>query len=636
LIENRKLQGKFANIDKTNVRPESGLTWRSMLGLLYTIAIVQPAVIWIYLATNSMVLAAASYASIYVLSELFNIAGKPLTKQEILVFWVGSQLASAGAAGSSLIFNLYYRRHPLVTAFHLTTSFPEWFAPAPYISKVWDLRLLIHSDWMLPILVVAINMLITAVVVTSLGFIGRDLYVVREKLPFPIQQVTAQLCSTLSKRERGRLEIFAIFATASLVYSFIQYGVPTLADAIFDWPVKTIPLPWLDLNYIMERILPGASFGVGTDLSTIAIALVLPSQVIVSILIGSAAVYVIGNAVLVSLGIFTEWTPGMTVQGAWSRSMLHFWTGPSIIVAIAAGLLPMIFSPRPLIESFQRLIKPAETAEKGFYRSRVWMLVFAGGAIASIAFYHLLAPDVPILIPIFLVLWTFILTLASARILGVTGIAVNVPHAYQSVLLASGYGGVSGWLVTPPGISGGVFEGAQWCAYFKLADLTETDPTDLVKTLAIVSPLALVCGVFFAQMFWTLAPIPSNLFPCPAWDVSIIMSLQFVTKQITLFNWTWLVGTFIIGVVIQALAIFTHLPISLAGIAAGFVTPMPYSISQLFALIFAKILQWRLGKEWFARNRLMMAAGLLVGQGFVTAFSAAVAIVFKSMWVEVY
>jgi len=49
---------------------KSGLTRRSILGILYAAVVVQPAVIWVYMATGNLILSAAIYASILLFSEL--------------------------------------------------------------------------------------------------------------------------------------------------------------------------------------------------------------------------------------------------------------------------------------------------------------------------------------------------------------------------------------------------------------------------------------------------------------------------------------------------------------------------------------------------------------------------------------
>ena len=76
---------------------KSGLTRRSILGILYAAVVVQPAVIWVYLATGNLILSAAIYAFILLFSELAAFSGTPLSKQEILMM-IGCSMAATGSS----------------------------------------------------------------------------------------------------------------------------------------------------------------------------------------------------------------------------------------------------------------------------------------------------------------------------------------------------------------------------------------------------------------------------------------------------------------------------------------------------------------------------------------------------------
>lgn len=621
----------------TTTKYEHGLTWRSILGILYVAIVMQPAVIWIWLSTGSMIYGLAMYAAVFLFGELAASAGKPLTKQEILVFLVGGGSATAGVFFAPMyIYNLYFRRHPLLASYGISQLLPDWFAPSP-TSPVWSLRTFIHPDWILPVTLSLILVVLATGVDLSLGFLTREIYVVHEKLPFPMAHVSAQICSTLSERREKRMRVFTVSAALSFAYSLLLYGVPMISEAL-GRSFQLIPLPWFDFNNLAQLVFPGASFGIATDPSIITIGLILPYEVTISIFIGSMALYFFGNWILVSLGIFTEWRPGMNLQNAWQRSTLNIWASPIIALAVAAGFIPLVLHPKTLIESFKSLLKlPAGAGkERGTLSLKTILAIFFSGTVASVILAYVLVPGFPIWILLLLsVGWTFIINLIVAYSLGITGVALNIPYVREGTILASGYKGYDVWfapLVFPssqftPG-------GANWCAGFKVAELTSTWPMDLVKSLFIALPTAILFGFLYTQIFWTITPIPSSLFPAPFWDINVIMTSLFITGRLALFKIDWMVATFIIGVALQCLAEFAKVPISLIGIAMGAAWPIANCTGLLVGLILAKVLGRFLGKTWVEEQRFTIIAGVAIGQGLVVAFSAGLAMILKSMWIK--
>jgi len=623
-----------------NVEPEiesgRGLTWRSMLGILYAAIVIQPAVIWVYLSTGNVIAVSAIYATILVFGELAAFFGKPLRKQEILVFMIGCVVAVAGATAiPSLIYNIYFRRHDLVASYGLTNQIPNWFAPPPS-SPVWELRTFFHPDMLLPIALFWVMVPLMFCVDLSLGFLTRELYVEHEKLPFPLQQVDAQLCTTLAERSPQGLKVFMISAVLAFSYGILLYGIPTIGGAALNVYASIIPIPWVDLNNFIKFIFPGGSLGVATDLTIIVVGLVLPPTVTISMFIGSFALYFIGNGILVRMGLFTDWTPEMSLSTAWQRSVLHFWAGPNVMLAIAAGILPLIFHPKPFIGAFKSLLKLPAVAKRGTISLKMIMALFLVGTLGAVALAWILVPTFPVWIFILLsVGWIFVLNLISARSIGLTGVGIANSYIKEGAILASGYARADVWFAptTLPAV-GVVPNGAMWCANFKTAELTETWPMDIVKA----GLMALVIGFGFAflytQMFWAIAPVPSSLFPAPFWDVGVTMTSLFVSRNISVFRPDWMAATFIAGLLLQVLVEFTHIPISPIGVAVGATQPIAFPMGYIVGLIIAKVLGRQFGKDWVAKYRANIVAGVFTGEGLIVAFSAAAAMVFKAIWVK--
>jgi len=626
MIEEKKIQADEVELKR-------GITWRSLLGIIYSAAVIQPVVIWIYLATGNLILGLATYATIFVFSELAALSGKPLTKQEILIFMVGSQFASIGVyLWPNLVYNLYLRRHPLIASIGIAALIPDWFAPNPK-SPVWNLQTFFHPDWITPITLNLVMIISSILVDLSLGFLTRELYVIHEKLAFPIAQVQASICETLADRKPSRLKIFTFSSLISFIYGIILYAIPTLSEAILNRTMVVLPLPWIDLNSMVEHLVPGASLGIATDITVIAIGLILPPVITISVLIGSLAFYFVGNSLLVSIGLFTEWTPGMNLQNAWQRSILNYWAGPTIALGIAAGIMPLIINPRAIIDSFRSLLRiPTAGGEVSL---KLILLMYLAGIAIGIVTAVILVPQFPFWIFILLSgVWPFVINIISARSLGVTGLAINIPYVREGTIMASGYEGIDVWFAPTLVPAAAGVGGAQWCERFKVAELTSTSPIDLVRAMLIAFPLALTLGFIYTQMFWTIAPIPSSLFPAPFWDINVTMTTLFLKRQATVFRPDWMAVTLVVGVVLQLLISFLRLPISLIGIAMGATWPIANAVGIMIGFMSLKILEHLYGKSWINQQKVTIVAGLFTGEGLIVAFSAAAAIISKSIWIR--
>jgi len=325
----------------------------------------------------------------------------------------------------------------------------------------------------------------------------------------------------------------------------------------------------------------------------------------------------------------------MTLQDAWQRSVLYFWASPNIMMAVAAGVLPIILHPRPFIDSFKSLrrMKTAGTT----ISLPVILGMFLSGTVGSVIFSYFLIPDFPAWI--FLVLsvgWTFIINFVGARALGVTGIALDIPFIKEGTILALGGERYDLWFapVTMPISQATVYQGTQWCGYFKLAELTSTMPTDLVKAYVYALPLGLILGFVYMQMFWSISSIPSGLFPAPFWDINVTMTKLFISRQLQFFRVDWMLGALAVCIVLQGLSGFLKVPISLMGLAIGATWPIANAFGLLVGFFAGKILEKHLGKSWIAENRSTIAAGMLTGEGLIVAMSTGLSMIFKSIWVR--
>lgn len=612
-------------------RYETGLTLKVLIGIIYSGIILQPAAIWLFLVTGSPLGWAAQFATVMLFALISKLIEKPLTKHEVLTLMVGCGTATSGTFAINILYRSYFSASEIAASFGLTDALPLWFAPPTSVYYYRDF----FSPYLIP--VVTVSLISTAFTILSdiaLGFLTRQLYVEGENLPFPMAQVNAELCVSLSKGESRKEKIFILSGLAGFVYGIFLYAIPMISESAFTLPAYFIPLPWIDMNHIVERIIPGASFGIATDLIIVAIGIMLPRSVTLSMIAGTVAFYFVGNAILVHFGIFSEWRMGMTLQDTWLRSILNFWASPLIGLALAAGLLPFILQPKLFVGLFKSLRQVTLKGREGLISFRLIAVLFAVGTVGSAFLSWFLVPDFPLWIFLGMSIgWYSFVNLVVARSLGTTGVTMDIPYVKEGIMIASGYSKYAAWFA-PINVSG--VGGAGWCSTFKTAELTGTNPKSLVKTSIIALPLSVIGSYFFVSIFWKIAPVPSKIFPCPYWPSQVLMSSLFVTRSIVTFNPLNIGVFFIVGTALQLAAFFLKIPFSLIGFAVGASSPIANPFGFLVGLIMGEIIRKYILKERYQEEKMTLVAGLFAGESLIVGVSAALTMIFQARWAMPY
>ncbi|MGD8544541.1 MAG: OPT/YSL family transporter [Candidatus Bathyarchaeota archaeon] len=622
------------------VESGSPLTWRSLSGIWYASVVLLPAVIWLYFATGSLLAAGtAMYTTALVFGELARLS-KPLTKQEIFIIMFGSTTAANFVLAPGLIYRVFFQSSPITRQFGLTESIPSWLVPAANSPAIMQ-RNLLHPDWIVPIVVTLTVLLLAKASGIALGFLFRYLYVEVEKLPFPMQQVQAEICNTMAVKESNKIRLFTFSTLLSMAYGALLWALPIITHAILGRAIFVIPQPWIDFSGWVGAILPGATFGIATTLTVFAMGLILPLKVVLGMFVGSLSFYFVGNAVLVNLGLFVDWFPGMGISDAWQRSILNFWASPMIGLILASVMLPIIRHPKNLLKTFSDLLKVPTVARKQKSISlKLIVPIFLLSTLASVLMVWILVPGFRNWVWILVLLsvgWTFVFSMISTRAIGVTGMGPVAPFSgslfvQEGAYIATGYAGVDIWFAPLIVDSGG----AIFCATFKTAELTDTNPMDFVKAYFIAFFSALIMDFIYTWAFWRITPIPSALFPVPTWPLQAAVQGLFITRSFQLFQPSLMIGAAAVGSVLFLVIELAHLPISLIGIALGPTLPIPYTVTYMIGAVAAYMLEKRKGKTWFYTYRTVIVAGIFTGIGFAVAVGTGIALIAQSMWATPY
>ena len=615
----------------------TGLTWRSILALIYICVCFQPGFIYLQLVTVSPIeMEVVQWATVLLFLEISRLAGKPLTRQEMLVIFLGTVGASRFSwfLQSSLgelnkpawIYQIYFRFSPAARMFGLTDKIPWFFSPVS--EEVWRLRTLFHPS-LLPLLMNTVAFGVAAYVSdVCLGLIMYRLYVVEEDLPFPRIIPVVEAIDVLAEREWQRLGTLSLITLASSLYAFGAYVFPLATETFLGKRYTVIPIPWSDFTSFLQVYVPGISLGVATSLSTFAYGFIIPFKVAIGVLIGAVTVYLIGNPLIIQNRIsdfYTEYSPGMDLQTIWQRSFLHMWAMVLIGFSLAVGIAPLLLRAK-ILRGILSGIK-----RKGARELTLSILIYLAVTIGLSLYDFWLAPDTPIWIFIWLNnVWLFISALIRVRGLGY-GVIFEIPYVRELTFKTSGYSGINGWFVPT------LFGGVSWAQDFKLCDIMSLRKKDYILGVYIALPVGLLIAYIYIQSFWSLAPIPSNAYPgvLYTWPILSIFQALFVSPEgAKFFVINRLLISFIIGLLLYFAGTKTRMESLILGIVAGIASPIATSLSTFIGAALGLLLN-KYVKYW-RKNIGLIVAGIILGEGLMTGIGASVVIIYKGMFALPY
>jgi len=567
---------------------KGGFTLRSFLILVFLAFIVCSINTWTDISIGVSLL--SSYALIVIAAQLSRFFGSPLTAQELSTLLVGLGAIQFNY-GISRIFEAYLNQNHILTSFGIE-KLPYWVSILPEtgfyasrsfwhpVSRTIFLRL---DNLLLPGL--------QAIAGLSLGILNKIIYVDQEKLPYPQVQVDAELCLTLSEGERTKISIFNLSFLVAFLYGVFIYILPSIAPAF-----RGIQSLWFDLSSWVQTFFPGACFGVSAHLPLLLPGLYLPPIVIFSQFIGSMAVWVFGNWYVVTNGL-TEFSKiysfGMPISHIYRWAYMYVWLMPMMGLGIFIGLSSL--RPSILSRVYSSLGRKGAGIEGKIFS--IWLVVipFACVILSNLLVIWYRAPDYP-LFPWLPAAFSIIVSLSQSLLLGLangTGVSVRIPENIDKlILVATGYQGTNGWLLSPVIISpsfGGYVD-----SNYKLSQLTRSSFVDYLIMYFVIGPISIVFSLLITQVLWSISPIPSEDYPWSAvdWPRRVVERIMWITRPPGVFRLDWMMYGVLLGAAIYIPLYFLHLPASriLVSLYAGMSMLPPMAVNMLIGY-FIRLLQ---------------------------------------------
>ncbi len=637
---------------------EDGFSWTAFAGALFVGLIMVPGAMYMALLAGEMSIGpAAQWVTVILFIEAARRAQKNVKRAEIYVlFFMAGTAMSMPFYG--LLWNQFYIRSDAAQANGIAELLPFFFAPPPE-SESYGQRTFLHIDWLPVVGLVLFQSFFSQLSNLVLGYglfrVASDI----EKLPFPMAPIGAQGIMALAEdvgqrassadgQRSWRWRMFSIGGALGLGFGAIYLGLPTLTGIVLDSPIQIFPIPFVDWTPKTGTWLPAVATGLSWDLNNVLIGMVLPFWAVVGSFIG-LVVTIILNPLLFDQGILVQWTPGdNTIETMFKNNVdfyFSFQIGVSLAIAVAgiAGIIVQLRR-RAKEAGRKKSVVKQSSVPPGRGDIPTWMIiaVYVGVTSTYIIVSMVLLKIVDgqyhmgvLLALIFLgFIYTPFISYVTARLEGIAGQVIEIPMIREASLILSGYKGVAIWFLPIPIANYGIMT-----VMYRQAELTGTRFTSLWKAQLFLYPIILAAMVIFGSFIWSLAEVPSAVYPFAQimWELeannrSIIFSSTLGGYSIfeQAFSWAKLGLGLGFGVLLFATMSFVSAPVFLTyGVVRGLGQSMPHLLVPQFigALIGRFVFQRRFGKLW--RQYIpVIAAGYMCGQGLITV--ACVGITFLS------
>lgn len=606
-----------------------------------------PGSIYLGMVAGQSIGPAARWVTIILFLEVAKRSRQTMRQQEIFtLYYMAGMVVSTPFSG--LLWNQYLVVSEAATSFDIAAQIPHWVAPpAEVIAR--EGRTFFSAPWTPVIALIIFTQIIQRIDHFGLGYVLYRVTAHAERLPFPMAPVAAlgsvALAEASQDKTTWRWNCFSVGSVLGMAFGGVYVGLPAVTGALWGKPVILIPIPWLDWTQKTEQLLPAVATGLVFDLGVMLVGMVLPFWAVVG---GFAGVIItfIANPILHHAGVLHTWQPGMDTVDTLFANTLDFYLsfGIGLMAAIAVIGFYQAF------RSYQRSRDQSGPSEGGSWRTllsrnrergdvSIWIGLgiygFSTGSYILLCCY--LLDDFPwIFFLAYALLYTPLMSYASARMEGLVGQVITIPMVREASFILSGYKGVDIWFAPIP-----IHDYGATTVGFRQIELTGTRLTSIIKTELLLFPIVIVSGLMFSELIWRMAPVPSASYPFAQkmWDLQARNSVLLMTSTVEGYSpflealrFEHIASGFVLATVMYALLSAFGLPILLVyGLVRGLGQSMPHAATMelVGALIGRFYFLNRFGPSW-RQYAPVLLAGFSCGMGLVGMLSVAIALILKS------
>jgi len=225
---------EFRNLMKRPDRFEDGFNAGTVLMGLFVGFIMAPASVYMNLVAGVHMGSAAQWVTVLLYVEVARRALKRLKRPEIFVLFYMCGAAMA-AGGQDWLWRQFMAQSEELRKMGLLEHIPSWYAPTD--PAVLSRRSFFTIEWMWPLLVGGLMMLLQRVDHFGLGYVMFRLTADVEELPFPMAPVGAAgmtaLADASEDHQTWRYRVFATGAALGIAFGAVYLAFPAITGALF-------------------------------------------------------------------------------------------------------------------------------------------------------------------------------------------------------------------------------------------------------------------------------------------------------------------------------------------------------------------------------------------------------------------
>jgi hypothetical protein len=558
---------------------EDGFTRNTMIGVLFIALIMTPGNMYLSLVTGLGIGDAAQWVTVILFLEIAKRSFTTLRRQEIylLTYVAVSLISRETGTFLQLIQRQYYVGSQEMQEFGLTQKLVNlkfmgysWFSPGPDSQAIIE-RTFLHPDWMLPIALMVIGIIVGRITWFTSGYVLFRMVSDREHLPFPTAPMSALSSMALaeesgSETQTWKWNCFAIGGTIGLAFGFIYVGIPAFTEVFAGVKVTIIPIPFVDLTPSLGQYIMGTPLAISFNLAPIFAGMLLPFWSVVGSFTG-VLLFMGSSPLLQHYGFIPRWKPGIDAIQTQIAGSVDFWQAFAMGVTLAVFVISLIQmvqagrrvkvereaevrdSPDAGICKHPECNRPSQV--RGYCLRHLGRGDFNMWACLAIFFLFAAYPILlaktlfPVLVStgllVFFLVLAFVyaplMSFVSARLDGLIGQNIKIPYLHQAAIFLTGYRGVEIWFVPFPGEDfGGNAE------QFRIVELTGMRFTSLLKAELVMIPIVLGASLMYWSFLWKMAPIPSEAYPYAQKFWPLAAFNQAVAWSSTSYSTSWRAG----------------------------------------------------------------------------------------------
>ncbi len=636
---------------------DEGLTLTSVLGTLFVALVMVPGALYMELVAGAGIGGAAQWVTVLLFVEVAKRANAKLNRAQLFILFYMAGMVMSTNVWNTPLFTQFLVRSDAAVSTGVANDIPHWVAPPDldrlprtFLAKAWlpFIGLMLFREIM--------GRLSSAILGYGLFRVTSDV----EDLPFPMAPVGAQGIVAIADQVDGsartsgasvRWRMFCVGCGVGMVFGLVYMALPTVTGAFFSRPLQIFQIPFADFTPYTQKFLPATATGYSFDLGSVILGMTLPFWSMVGSFIGLIFTFVM-NPILYLTGHMSTWNEGDTTVVTLFANNVDFYFSFQIGISLAIAVFGIWIAFRTMKKGRANAgarrraeeVK-AHAAARGHIPDALVLATYAFACTAYILMCGWLIDwhrGVMLVLLFFAFLYTPLISYVTARLEGLAGQVIEIPFITEIAFILSGYTGAKIWFLPIPKANYGV----QVVSY-KQAELLGCKFGSVWKAQLLLFPIIILSSLFFSSFIWSLAEIPSAVYPYTEkiWDLTAKNTCLVYSATLGEYSqfsealgWgRFLAGFGSAGAVMGLLGWFGAPTMLFFGVVRGLGQTAPHTVIPNFigALVGKFYFEKRYKREW--RKMIpVVSSGFFVGTGLISILSVGFVFLAKAVSTVAY